>query len=81
MAIMSEAEVQKSVMRGLIAISDNYWGSFLEYKPDNLVSEYVKRSIDINVSIHLLLSPQLTVPIFVTYIQPSLSRWTCFDSN
>ena len=39
MAIMSEAEVQKAVMRGLIAISDNYWGSFLEYKPDNLVSE------------------------------------------
>ena len=39
MAIMSEAEVQKAVMRGLISISDNYWGSFLEYKPENLVSE------------------------------------------
>ena len=40
MAIMSEAEVQKAVMRGLISISDNYWGSFLEYKPENLVSKY-----------------------------------------
>ena len=40
MAIMSEAEVQKAVMRGLISISDNYWGSFLEYRPENLVSEY-----------------------------------------
>jgi len=40
MAIMSEAEVQKAVMRGLISISDNYWGSFLEYKPENLFAKF-----------------------------------------
>ena len=38
MAIMSEAEVQKNVMRGLIAISSDYWNNFLQYEPVNLVS-------------------------------------------
>ena len=39
MAIMAEAHVQKAVMRGLIAISSDYWANFLQYEPENLVCE------------------------------------------
>ena len=45
MAIMAEAHVQKAVMRGLIAISSDYWANFLQYEPENLVCDQERFTI------------------------------------
>ena len=41
MAILSEADVQKAVMKSLLAISSDYWLRFLEPKEQN-VFNYLK---------------------------------------
>ncbi len=41
MAILSEADVQKAVMKNLLAISSDYWLRFLEPKDQN-VFNYLK---------------------------------------
>ena len=43
MAILSEADVQKAVMKNLLAISSDYWLRFLEPKDQN-VFNYLKTS-------------------------------------